>query len=97
MTQVFASPDAIVPEQSTPKEPVYPATRVSETLYVPWAILTTVPLSDPPNVAGETFVPLTAIVKSEATFVPPLLFITCFITVSVALDDVDSKRGLSVT
>src|SRR3989344_7892886 len=82
MIQVLSSPATIMPEQSAPKEPVYPASMVSETVYAPGAMFTAVPVSDPGNVGRETFVPLTAIEKSEATFVPPLPLTTSFITVS---------------
>ena len=47
-------------------------------------IVTDVPASEPAKLAGLGEPPVTLIVKSPATAVPPLLFTTCLITVNVA-------------
>src|SRR5947209_3599359 len=83
--QVFVSPTAIEPVQSAEKLAAYPPGRVSETLYAPAFRKTVVPGdSAPGNDPGDGLPPVTVIVKSLATAVPPLPLITFLMTMSVA-------------
>src|SRR2546428_2361284 len=80
---VFVVPMTAVPVQSAPYDAAYPDGPVSDTSYEPAFSPTVVPDSAPWNEAGEGLVPVTVIVKSPATAVPPLSLTTCLITINL--------------
>ena len=69
---------------SAPYDAAYPEGPDSETEYAPALSMTVVPSSEPGKLAGDGAEPVTDIVKSPATAVPPLSLITCLITISLA-------------
>src|SRR6266571_1402445 len=79
---VFVVPMTAVPVQSALYDAAYPDGPVSDTSYEPAFSPTVVPDSAPWNEAGEGLVPVTDIVKSPATAVPPLSLTTCLMTIS---------------